>query len=474
MPNDKRVPNAPRRSLVLAVIAMTLTAPACGRADDATPQRPAILFNRWQEDWSVLADPRVPRQPGDELKYVPLSRDDPKSYLSFGASLRVRFEANDAPNFGVQDTPAQSYFLNRTEVHADLRVADQLQVFTQLQAEYAPGKTDPTPVDRNRLDLEQGFVALVEPVDDGTLKLRLGRQQMAFDLQRFVSIRDGPNVRQSYDAAWGDYENGPWRYIAFYGYPVQVLDTATFDDYSGNALTYGGLRIEKQLSAGVSASAYYSHYTNDNARFTSVSGDERRNILDGRFAVISSGFDGDVEIMGQTGSIANESIRAWAVGTTAGYTFSATEWTPRVGIQFDAASGDKNPHDGVLQTFNPLFPNGYYFTLASYTGYTNLVHVKSSLTLHPTNSAKLLLALGSQWRETTGDAVYTMPNIPVAGTAGKPGMYTGTYGQVRFDWAVTRYASFAVEAVHFHVADVIRGVGEHDSDYLGVQVSVGW
>ena len=46
-------------------------------ADDTVPQRPAILFNRWQEDWSVLADPRVVRQPGDEFKYIPLSATDP-------------------------------------------------------------------------------------------------------------------------------------------------------------------------------------------------------------------------------------------------------------------------------------------------------------------------------------------------------------------------------------------------------------
>ena len=61
------------------------------RAEDqntSTPQRPAIMFNRWQEDWSVLADPRVPRQPFDEFKYIPLSDTDRYTYLSFGADTR--------------------------------------------------------------------------------------------------------------------------------------------------------------------------------------------------------------------------------------------------------------------------------------------------------------------------------------------------------------------------------------------------
>jgi hypothetical protein len=59
-----------------AAAAVSLIAgPQVARADDqtSTPQRPAIMFNRWQEDWSVLADPRVPCESFDEFKYIPLS-----------------------------------------------------------------------------------------------------------------------------------------------------------------------------------------------------------------------------------------------------------------------------------------------------------------------------------------------------------------------------------------------------------------
>ena len=128
----------------------------------------------------------------------------------------------------------------------------------------------------------------------------------------------------------------------------------------------------------------------------------------------------------------------------------------------------------VLRTFNPLFPNGAYFTLAGYTGYVNLIHFKQSLTLQPTNSVKILLAVAEQWRETTADAVYAVPNIPLPGTAGQPGRYTGTYGQGRVDWTITRQLSFALEAVYFNVSDVIERAGGHNSTYLGVQLAYGW
>ena len=159
----------------------------------------------------MLADPRVPREPFDDLKYIPLSSDDPKTYLSLGADLRERFEANSAANFGVGHVHSDDYLISRLEAHADLRLGPHVQVFTQIESDFAPWKTMITPVDRNRLDLEQAFVVVTEPVADGTLKVRLGRQQFAFDLQRFVSVRDGPNIRQSSDAAWPITSTGPGR-----------------------------------------------------------------------------------------------------------------------------------------------------------------------------------------------------------------------------------------------------------------------
>ena len=59
---------------------------------------------------------------------------------------------------------------------------------------------------------------------------RVGRQDFLFDLQRFVSSRDGPNVRQSFDAVWADWETGTWRLIGFVSRPVQYFDERPFDD----------------------------------------------------------------------------------------------------------------------------------------------------------------------------------------------------------------------------------------------------
>jgi hypothetical protein len=451
-------------------------APLAARADDnnPVPERPAIMFNRWQEDWSVLADPRVPRQPFDEFKYIRLSDVDPYTYLSFGADTRERFEANNAQGFGTGGNRNQDYVITRNELNADLRIASQIQMFVQFQSDFAPGKTMLSPVDVNRLDLEQAFIALTEPVGGGTLKLRLGRQQFAFDLQRFVSVRDGPNVRQSYDAGWADYENGPWRFITFYSHPVQVQDNQVFDDYSSSKQTFGGVRLERKLTDTINLTGYYANFTQADVHFPNAAGNEDRDILDMRSTGTVNHFDWDIEGMNQTGRIGTRSIEAWGFGSLAGYTFTGVNWGPRLGIQVDAASGDGGLPGGRFGTFNPLFPNGYYLTLAGYTGYVNFIHVKPSLALHPFQSVKVTLAAAAQWRENTADAVYTQPDVPVANTAGRPGAYTGSYGQLRVDWTIDRATAFAVEAVHFVIGDALRNAGAHDSNYLGVEIKRGW
>lgn len=447
------------------------------RAEDgdvAVAKRPAIQANRWAEDWSVLADPRLRTEPFDALKYIPLWATDPKSYVSLGATLRERFETNGASAFGTGNMSSDSYLIQRLQVHADIHFNENWRAFVQLEDDRAFDKLSISPVDQDRADLRLAFLEYVNTFSGGTLKARIGRQDFAFDLQRFVSSRDGPNVRQSFDAIWADWETGVWRFIGFVSRPVQYFDVRPFDDTSNDNFRFSTLRVERKVMGDNELSGYYSLYERKGARYLDAVGDESRHILDARFAGKSQQFDWDLEAMGQAGQVGAKDIRAWAVGTRIGYTLTGVPWLPRIGLQFDAASGDHHSGDGTLGTFNPLFPNGYYFTLAGYTGYANIVHLKPSITLSPADRLKVMAAIGLQWRETTADAIYVQPNVPIAGTAGTGSNWTGAYGQLRIDYAFNDHLTGAIEAVHFDVGDTIIRAGGHTSNYLGVQLQYGW
>ena len=457
-----------------SVSADAATAAATGSA--STPvcdaKRPVVLFNRWQEDWSVLANPCVPRKPLDGLKYIPLG-GAPDSYLSLGANLRERIETNNAPLFGIGSAQSDTYLLQRAQVHADAHVGGHWQFFVQLEDARAYGKNTIAPVDKNPLDIEQAFATYSGALGGGTFKFRVGRQEMAFDLQRFIAVRDGPNVRQAFDALWADYEYRKWRFIAYATQPVQNRSASTFDDVSNRDLTFNGVRFERQSVGPGDLSGYWSRYNRANAHFIDASGPEHRDVWDLRYSGTHGRFDWDVEAMLQTGTIGGATIGAWAAGSIAGYKLDL-RWSPRVALQIDAASGDRHSRDGRVETFNPLFPNGYYFTLSGYTGYANLIHVKPSVTLKPSSNLSLLGAVGFQWRETTGDAVYQQPNQAVPGTAGRGGLWTGMYVQLRADWTIAANLIGSVEAVHFQVGDAIRQAGGRNADYAGLELKYGW
>ncbi|CCD88000.1 conserved hypothetical protein; putative signal peptide [Bradyrhizobium sp. ORS 285] len=457
------------RALTRTAAAAAMMAGSCGVAI-AEDDRPAIRTNRWQEDWSALANPALRTGPFDPIKYIPLQAGVPQSYVSFGTTLRERFESLDAASFGIGGAKPDSHVLQRLQIHADAHFDEHWQAFVQLEDIRAFGKANITSVDQDPLDLRLAFLAYVNATAQGTFKARVGRQDFDFDLQRFVSSRDGPNVRQSFDALWGDWESGPWRFIGFVSQPVQYNLARPFDDTSNGKFLFHTFRVERQVLGTNELSSYYSYYQRDNARFLDAAGLEQRHVLDLRFAGKLAGFDWDLEAMGQAGSVGAKQIRAWGAGARAGYTFADVAWQPRIGLQLDGASGDRHPGDGRIETFNPLFPNGYYFSLAGFTGYTNLIHLKPSLTVKPTAALSFMAAIGLQWRATTADAIYVQPNVAVAGTAGQGSLWSGVYAQLRADYRFNANLTGALEAVHYEIGDTLRRVGGHDSNYLGIEL----
>ena len=76
-------------------------------------------------------------------------------------NLRERFESNHAEFLGLLRGDSGEWLLQRLEVRADVRFGGHVQAFVQLQSAFAPGKNVLTPVDRDPLDIEQAFVAVL-------------------------------------------------------------------------------------------------------------------------------------------------------------------------------------------------------------------------------------------------------------------------------------------------------------------------
>ena len=187
-------------------------------------------------DGMVRSD-QIHSYPARRSAQLRLFRDDAPRALRKSQCAELRRRRHQARQLSYPAAPISCRFpLRRT-----------WQFFVQVEDDRAFSKNVITPVDQDPLDLRLGFLAYVNMTDAGTFKARAGRQDFDFDLQRFVSSRDGPNVRQSFDAVWGDWESGPWRFIGFFSQPVQYSLVSPFDDTSNSHFRFHTLRIERQV-----------------------------------------------------------------------------------------------------------------------------------------------------------------------------------------------------------------------------------
>lgn len=380
----------------LAVLGLAIAAGSAGaqQAPAAAGSAPPYKLLRYDEDYRYLQDPGLRSDFWDPIKYIPLGPEN--SYLSLGGEARERYEGYTAANFGVPGKTADSYLLHRILVHADLHAGAYARGFVQLGNQLSPGKNAAAPPYLDRLDVQQAFVDVRLPLTDDAKSepyLRIGRQEIEFGLQRVVSIRDAPNVRRSFDGIrlWGTVEQV--RVDAFATWPTLVKPN-TFDDQPNHAQGFWGLyaAIPKSAIPDSGLDLYYLGFENSNARYSVGAAVEVRHSIGGRVFGRARRWDWDWEGLAQFGSFGPQDIRAWGFSGDTGYSFTVNEWKARGGLKATAGSGDRDPLDGKLGTYNGLFPKLAYFNQAGLLGASNVLDLQPSLTLRPTDSVKITTA----------------------------------------------------------------------------------
>ena len=138
----------------------------------------------------------------------------------------------------------EGFYSQRISAYAILRVEDRFLLVAELYHGYNSGEKEFAQYDE--LDWHQGYVEL-NPLTlrPGQLSFRLGRQEMAFGAARLVGIKEGPNIRRTFDAAHANLSINGTTLDAFFGREVRPEfyvfgnDFVLFDDDSGNPELWG-------------------------------------------------------------------------------------------------------------------------------------------------------------------------------------------------------------------------------------------
>lgn len=431
-------------------------------------ERPGFKAFRFDEDWTAMHDPAMRASFLDPLKWIPLNEEG-SWYMTLGGELRERYEYSREPVFGLAPPPRNDYFLNRAFLFADVHFGPNFRTFVEFVSGYAPGWSgSPPPTQKDTLDILQGFGEVRLPVSEGELSVRAGRQEMSFGSSRLVSVRESPNVRRSFDGVRVTWiESKDLRVDAFAAQPV-APQTWSFDDRRDPTQDFWGVYATTDVPAvaGLKADLYYMGLNRQDARFAQGVATERRQTVGTRLFGSRANFDWNVEGVFQFGTFGTSNIRAWALSTDSGYTFSDRTWKPRLALKADAFSGDKNLHDGTLGTFNSLFPKLPYFSEANLVAPSNLLDLQPNLTLAVTPTVEVNLGWNPLWKQTKADAFYAPPLTPVKGTAGTRSRYIGQQWTASIEWSATPRLTVAATYVHFEPGGVTRQAGGRSGEFF--------
>lgn len=433
------------------LLAFACLAPASHEAV-AEPQLPGFQKFRFNEDYSFLQYSDIAPDWYGDIKYVPLGLSG-RAHASIGGSVRQRYENTGNPSFGGDPQDQSGVWLQRVNLHANVVGGPHWRFFGELQSAIAQGREGgPSPVDEDQLALLNGFADYNWSFSEAAeATLRVGRQEIELGSGRLVDVREGTNLRRTFDG-FRAFIDTPNDTISLIAARPRLERPGIFDDPTDYNEALWGLYAVGPAPFDTlgRANRYYLGYHNDFGSFVQGVAPETRHSLGMRAFGESEGWDWNWEALYQFGTFGAGDISAWTVASITGFTFRDRPLKPRVSLRANVASGDKNENDPNLETFNPLFPRGNYFSQAAVLGPRNFFNINPHLNLRLAENLYLNTDVNFFWRLETTDGVYSPSGQIIRRPDGSNERYVATGVSVELAWSYSRSLDFT--AIYTHLA----------------------
>jgi len=275
--------------------------------------------------------------------------------LSFGGQIRARVETTNVESYATA-AKRRGYDLTtlRTRLGLGVDAGQGVKAFIQLQDSRNWGSEASVAADSKNADLHQAYVdaldLFAEPLD-----LRVGRQELQYGDQRLISPLDWSNVGRAWDGARLRWRGSDYT-VDLFETVVKEVNTAKRNGH------FWGLYASCKAVPKHEFDAYVLARDQRDETVANETAGSNGNLSDRTVGARVKGAPGRFDYTGeadwQFGRKAGQQVRAWALAATGGYTLDHP-LKPRVGGEYDFASGDSSRGDGKVQTFDPLYPFGH-------------------------------------------------------------------------------------------------------------------
>ena len=202
------------------------------------------------------------------------------------------------------------------------------------------------------------------------------------------------------------------------------------------------------------------------------------------------------EFMGQFGRFNDPALaggtsldhQAFAIFAGGGYTWTQSAYTPRLGLEYNFASGDSDPTDGKHETFENLFPTNHkFYGNMDLVSLQNIHDVRFTSSIKPLPRLTVIGDYHAFWLADAHDNFYTIAGARRGGIAATPGngyginpgydSYVGSEVDLITTYAISPHATFEAGYGHFFTGEYVKqslsapALGAKDADWVYLQMN---
>ncbi|MBV9267033.1 MAG: alginate export family protein [Acidobacteriaceae bacterium] len=380
-------------------------------------------------------------------------------WISFGWEERLRDEGYHDSGFKLNNN--DSYLLLRSRLLMVIKPSPWFKIVSQLQ-DARPFMQKPPygPPNLNAWDLKLAYAEFGDPERDW-ISVRVGRQLINYN-NSIIANSEWRNQGRSYDAVVTNLHYDRYRLGLFAASAVVPLSDGISHHQEGNNIygAYGGidhLIPNSVLEPFVLWRLQPSVAVETTAKIKTGKQDEWAS--GARFKGIAlKNIDYSAEWIGERGKDGTNGIRAWATSIGAAYRFDRTWAKPRAFWQYDHASGDKHPTDGVHGTFDTMYPTAHdRFGVSDLFGWQNIIAERAGLTIEPRHRWTLTGQYLDFWLDSATDSLYnTSGGSIVRDLTGRSGTHIGQEFDGYTWYELNRHVNVGVGIAHLQGGEFLQ------------------
>jgi hypothetical protein len=350
-------------------------------------------------------------------------------WLQFGAQFRDRAEGQVGFHYSPTD---DGYDLTQLRIGIYIKPVNWFKIVavTQDSRVFFNQHVTNTPPYQNMWDLREAY-ATIGDSDSSWITATVGREILNFGDERVIGPSDWINMGRTFDTARLDLQRNGVKLALFAASVIVARDGVIDHHIEGNNL-YGMYASFNKLIPHATLEPYLLWRVAPAGLRLAENGEGLGALSEvtggARLAGTAGPVDFDLEMNKQTGSLGPKTIDAWAGHWNAGYVIQKPAVKPRLFLEYNYASGNKNPNGSTWGTHDEIYPSAHdKMDFADQFGWRNIRDLRAGVQESLGRMWTLNQVVDNVWLASKYDAMYSSSGaISVAAHPNVTSTHVGT------------------------------------------------